>query len=97
LKNVGKTATIKAWGRSFRVRPRLRDMPSAGLGCGYYSVEDTFAATDTDSIQSLHASLFYRPNGRVTFGGEVIRGERELVNGASDLIARLQTSVQFSF
>jgi len=27
----------------------------------------------------------------------VIRGERELVNGASDSIARLQTSVQFSF
>jgi hypothetical protein len=53
--------------------------------------------TDTDNIQSLHATLYYKPNSKVRFGAEFIWAERELANNDSDSISRLQGSVQFNF
>lgn len=94
---AGNLNTIESWGAAFQVTQQLSETFSAGLAYGYYGVEDTFSPTDTDNIQSIHASLFYRPNNKVTFGGEVIWSERELVSGAADSITRLQTSVQFNF
>jgi len=69
----------------------------AGLALGCFEVNDTFAATDTDTITTAHLSLFYKPTERMTVGAELIYGRREIVSGASDDITRLQTSVQFNF
>ncbi len=93
----GSLETIAALGANLGVRQNLMPTLTAGLNGGYYRVEDTFSATDTEEITTVHASLFWNPQDQVTLGGEVIWGERELASGASDDATRLQTSVQFTF
>lgn len=51
----------------------------------------------TDTLQTLHTSVFWHPTERMTVGAEVIWGERELGNGSTENATRLQTSVQFNF
>ncbi len=94
---TGRVNTIEAYGATAQVTHDLSDKLSAGLSYGFYSVEDTFAATDTDQVQTVHASIFYKPVDRLTVGAELSWGEREIASGASEDATRLQTSVQFNF
>ncbi len=94
---AGQIQTIEASGATFGVSQAISPKLTAGLALGYYEVNDTFAATDTDNISTAHLSLFYKPTERMTVGAELIYGRREIVNGDSDDATRLQTSVQFNF
>jgi len=93
----GQLNTIESYGATAQVTHAFTDKLTAGVSYGFYSVEDTFAATDTDQIQTVHASIFYKPVDRLTLGAELSWGEREIASGASVDATRLQTSVQFSF
>ena len=94
---LGRLQTIEAAGATFGISQKINPKLTAGLTLGYYEVNDTFAPTDTDNVATAHLSLFYKPTNRVTVGGELIYGRREVVSGASDNATRLQTSVQFNF
>ena len=94
---AGNLQTIEAVGATLGVSQAISPKLTAGLALGYYEVNDTFAATDTDNISTAHLSLFYKPTERMTVGAELIYGRREIVSGASDDATRLQTSVQFNF
>lgn len=97
IDTTGRLNTIEALGATAQVTHEFSDKVSVGLAYGYYSVEDTFTPTDTDELQTVHATLFWKPVKRMTVGAEVSYGERELANGRSADATRLQTSVQFSF
>ena len=58
---------------------------------------DSFSGSDLDTVQTIHGSLFWKPIKRLTFGAEVIWGEREDADGSDDDAVRLQTSVQVNF
>lgn len=94
---TGKLNTIEAYGATAQISHKFNDKWDVGLSYGFYEVEDTFAGTDTDQLQTVHASLFWHPVDRMTVGAEVSWGKRELVNAASEDATRLQTSVQFNF
>ncbi|MBC7153064.1 MAG: porin [Rhodobacteraceae bacterium] len=94
---AGNLHTIQAWGAQAQVMQALTDTVSAGVAYSYYQIEDTYMATDTDNVQAVHATLYYKPNSKVRFGAEFIWAQRELANNASDSISRLQGSVQFNF
>lgn len=93
----GRLHTIESFGATTQVSHAFSDKLTAALAYGYYSVEDTFFDEQTDELQTVHASLFYKPVERMTVGAEVIYGERDLANGRSADATRLQTSVQFNF
>ena len=97
IDSTGRLNTIEAYGATAQVTHAFTDKVTAGLAYGFYSVEDTFTATDTDQVQTVHASVFYSPVDRLTLGAEVSWGEREIASGASEDATRLQTSVQFNF
>jgi hypothetical protein len=94
---TGRVNTIESYGATAQVTHAFSEKLSAGISYGFYSVEDTFAATDTDQVQTVHASIFYKPVDRLTVGAELSWGEREIASGASEDATRLQTSVQFNF
>ncbi|MFU8835066.1 DcaP family trimeric outer membrane transporter [Roseovarius autotrophicus] len=93
----GNLDTIEAFGFGGQITHQLTEKVNLGLAYGYYKVDDTFFATDTEELQTVHATLFWKPAKRVTVGAEVSWVERELANGRSADATRLQGSVQFSF
>lgn len=97
IDSAGNLRTIEALGATVQVTHQFSDRLTGGLAYGYYDVNDTFSPTDTETLQTLHASLFYNPTERLTVGGEVSWGSRELANGKTADAVRLQTSVQFNF
>jgi len=94
---AGQLNTIESYGATAQVTHAFTDKLTGGLAYGFYSAEDTFAPTDSDQHQTVHASIFYKPVDRLTLGAEISWVERELASGASEDATRLQTSVQFSF
>lgn len=94
---TGGLNTIEAYGAVTQVTHKINDKVNVGLAYGFYQVEDTFAPTDTDQLQTVHASLFWNPVKKMTVGAEISWGERELANGVSVDATRLQGSVQFNF
>jgi len=69
-----------------------------GLGLAYgYREDDRFAAADTQSLETVHASLFWHPTERMTVGLEAIYGERTLGDDTTADASRFQSSVQFNF
>lgn len=93
----GDVNTIEAFGLTAQVNHKFTNKLTGALAYGLYDVSDTFAPDDLEQVQTLHATMFYKPTDRVTLGAEAIFGERENADGASRSITRLQTSVQFSF
>jgi len=93
----GSLDTIEAYGVTVALRQQLTPKWAAGLAYGRYEAMDTFAATDLRAVNTVHASLFYTPIPRITAGAEVIWGNRENANGASDDALRLQGSLQLNF
>jgi hypothetical protein len=98
LRDDGTLETIEALGVAVAARQDFSETVSGQLAYGYYGVEDTFSGDDdTDSVQSLHATLFWQPTERTILGAELIYQERELADGRTFDNTRLQTSVQFNF
>ena len=93
----GDVQTIEAYGATVQVGHNLTDNVQALLAFGRYEALDTFRPGDLDNTNSVHATLFWSPIDFVTFGTEVIYGNREDANGDSDDNVRFQQSVQVSF
>jgi len=93
----GDLDTIRAWGVTAQVTQALTPTVTAALAYGRYQAEDAFADEDLDNTNSIHGTLFWSPIKRVTFGSEVIWGNREDADGDSDSNVRLQGSVQVNF
>lgn len=68
----------------------------AGLVYGLRDI-DLGAATDTETLQTVHASVYFKPVDKVRLGLEYITGERELFNGTSESADRIQFSAQYNF
>jgi hypothetical protein len=93
----GDIETIEAYGTTIQVGHNLTDNVQALLAFGRYEAIDSFRPGDLDNTNSVHATLFWSPIDFVTFGTEVIWGNREDADGDSDDNVRLQQSVQVSF
>ena len=93
----GDVETIEAFGLTAQVQQQLTDTVSVAVAYGRAEFNDHHAATDLDTVQTIHGSLFWSPLERLTFGAEVMWGEREDANGDDDSAVRLQTSVQVKF
>ncbi len=94
---AGQLQTITATGATVQVSHDFTPTITGALAAGYYNVDETFAPTDTDTLTTIHASLFWKPTAKLRIGGEVIFGEREFASGGTEDATRLQTSVQFNF
>jgi opacity protein-like surface antigen len=94
---TGSLETIEAFGIMAGVEQQITDTFSVGLTYGRSHFDEGAVGSSLETVQTVHASMFYRPIPRLTFGGEVIWGSREDQNGADDDALRLQTSVQVNF
>ncbi len=55
------------------------------------------AATDIDTIKTVHVNYRWTPYDKVTFGAEISNADKKLVNGNSNDDTRLQFAVQYDF
>lgn len=97
VEDDGDLDTIRAWGVTAQITHDVTETVTAGIAYGRYQAEDTFADGDLDNTNSIHGSLFWKPIDRVTFGQEVIWGNREDADGDRDSNVRLQFAVQVNF
>jgi hypothetical protein len=93
----GDVETIEAYGVTVQIGHNVSEDIQTLLAFGRYEAMDTFRPGDLDNTNSVHATVFWNPIDFVTFGSEVIWGNREDANGDSDDNVRLQQSVQVSF
>lgn len=94
----GDLDAIEAYGLSIFVNQALTESLNAQVGYGRYEVlDDLPIPASLEEVQTVHASLFYSPVERLTFGAELIYGERTDQSGESDDAFRLQTSAQVTF
>ena len=90
--------TKSAYGIVLGANHKFTDTVMGQFAWGHHEIEDAMRLLAAfKSVTTLHASLFWSPLSRLTFGGEVIYYERENANGAQIDNIRLQTSVQVSF
>ncbi len=93
----GDLRTIGSWGAVAGVAQEFSEQVTGRVVGGFYRVEDTFAPSDTRTLQTLHTSLFWRPADRITIGTEVVLGRRETAGGRSGSNTRLQGALQVDF
>ncbi len=58
---------------------------------------DGVSSDTTETVSNFNASLIYAPTPKLTFGGGVIQAERELENGVSGDLTRLQFYSRYIF
>ena len=89
--------TIDAWGVAAGYTHHWTDTLRSNLVYGHYDV-DTFAPTDTESLDTIHANLFWSPVDKTNLGFEVIYGQNNFQNSALDNEAlRFQFGAQYLF
>lgn len=88
---------VESMGYTVGIKQALGEKFDVGLVYGYRDIDVGAAATDTENLTTVHASLFWKPTAKVRTGLEYIYGERELFDGTSADASRLQASVQFNF
>lgn len=88
---------VESTGYTVGIKQALGEKFDVGLAYGYRDIDVGAAATDTENLTTVHASLFWKPTAKVRTGLEYIYGERELFDGTSADASRLQASVQFNF
>jgi hypothetical protein len=91
----GDTA-IETEAYTVAIAQALNDQFTIGAAYGFRDI-DSGAATDTESLETVHLTAFYSPLENVTFGVEYITGERTLFNDSTASADRIQSSVQFNF
>lgn len=95
---AGNLRTTEAYGVTLGFSQKVTDDVTASLAYGRYEVLDNRnGPSGLESVNTLHATLFWSPIERFTIGAEAIYGDRTDANGADDDAIRLQTSVQFNF
>jgi hypothetical protein len=87
---------IRTSGLTLGLTQALNDRLSAGLFYGLRE-NDQGNMSDTESLETVHMNLLYKPKDNVTLGVEYIFGERSIFDGTSVSANRIQTSVQFDF
>ncbi len=97
VKANGDVQTIEAYGVAAQVQQKLTDELTLGVAYGRSKFKDTFGPTDLDNVNTVHGTLLWSPIKRLTFGAEVIWGNREDADGADDSALRFQGAVQVNF
>lgn len=92
---IGNDA-VEAQGFSVAVSQDISEQFEIGVAYGRQEM-DFGALTDTEVIETVHLSAFYKPVSNVTVGLEYFTGEREVFAGDSAEADRIQASVQFNF
>ena len=93
----GDVHSIEAFGGAIQVRQQLTDTFAVAIAYGRAEFNDHQRGSDLDHVDTIHGTLFWSPIERVTFGAEVIWGDREDADGSTDNAIRVQTSVQVNF
>jgi hypothetical protein len=93
----GDVRTIEAFGIAAQFRQQLTDTVSAAVAYGRSEFNDHEVGSDLDHVDTIHGTLLWSPHERLTFGGEVIWGDRADADGSRDSNIRLQTSMQVNF
>lgn len=89
--------TIESWGVAAGYTHHWTDTWRSNLVYGHYEA-DTFAPGDTDSLDTIHANLFWSPIDRVNLGFEAIYGQRNFQSSSLDNDAlRFQFGAQYTF
>ena len=98
LDNEISTAEALAYFVSLRMP--LGDKLRTNIMYGHTSIDydsDVLALGQNDNGSSIHWNLIYNILPKLDIGGEVIWGERELVNGADGDFTRFQLSAKYAF
>lgn len=93
----GDVEPIESYGTTVQIGHNITEDVQALLAYGRFEALDTFAPGDLDNTNSVHATVFWNPIDYLTFGSEVIWGNRENADGSSNDNIRLQQSVQVTF
>lgn len=89
---------IESWGFAGALQHQWSENWSSNLVYGRYGVMDTFAPDATDSLNTIHANVFWNPVERVALGLEYIYGQRNFENSDFDNSAqRFQFGAQYFF
>lgn len=94
---AGNVDTIRAFGVMASIRQEITKEIAAQLTYGRAQFEESRRPTDLDNVNTVHASLFWTPIPRLTFGGEIMWGNRENADGRSDDAWRFQLAAQVNF
>ncbi len=94
----GNLDTIQAWGLAAGYTRQWSDHWQSNLVYGHYEALDTFNATDTEDLDTVHLNLIWQPSDRFRYGIEYIFGHRGFDDGDLDNTAhRVQFAGQFFF
>ena len=98
IKENGNISTIRSWGLALGYTHHWSDRFRSNLVYGRYQVLDTEFATDTESLDTVHANLIWQPDPKLQFGVEYVFGNRRFDDGGLDNQAhRVQLAAQFLF
>jgi len=61
------------------------------------SLADGLADSNTETVENFNVNLFYSPSPKLSFGGAIIAASRELENGASGDLTRIQLMTKYAF
>ena len=98
IDNNGNLDTITSWGLALGYTRHWTPRWRSNLVYGRYQVLDTNLATDTESLDTVHANLIWQPDPKLQFGVEYIFGRRGFDDSDFDNHAhRVQLAAQFLF
>ena len=93
-----ETAESTAWFVSYRAKWNDKWRSNIMYGTNSISYTDNAQAAGlNDTGTSIHANLIYNILPKLDIGGEIIWGERELVNGTDGDFTRFQFSAKYAF
>lgn len=93
----GDIDAIEAYGVAAQIQQKLTDELTVALAYGRSEFMDSRMPGDLDNVNTVHGTLLWSPIPRLTFGAEVIWGNREDADGSDDDALRFQGSVQVNF
>ena len=98
LDDGGNLNSIETWGVAASYTHYWSDNLRSNVVYGHYEVVDTFANDVTESLDSIHVNLMWKPTPRIQFGVEWIYGARDFTDSSLDNESqRVQFSGQFFF
>ena len=94
----GDLELIDSWGVALGYTRQWSREWQTNLVYGHYELQDTFAADDTETLDTIHLNLIWQPSDRFRYGLEYIYGRRGFEDGGLDNDAhRIQFAGQFFF
>lgn len=93
----GDLEAVDALGATVAYKHRWNERSSSLIALGIFENDDDFAAKNLDSLQTLHVNYLLSPSDITTYGGEIIFGNNETLDGNSETAVRVQFSAQLNF